>query len=589
MQRAQTPKSNLREAIRNVAGPITFSNRVLLLYAYPSFATFFMFDLLPIIGDLDQRPIFIEWLMVSIVGYLAVVAVMLLFRATVLPATFREPKIALTGLALLVAGLARAVSVNALGVALGVIPREDVPFRLASGPILTFGILATIAIYVASVTRNEDAVIKLRREKAILDELRGSIRERIRFQREEIIRQIRKALEPVISQLEDTADSATSVAVLTSAVDEVVRPLSHTIGKIGSPTAATDSLDRVIENVVRERQKLPKRVSLGSMLVALIITFTVTTAGSGALIGLVNGPTAPLAVICLAIGIWVSFKLLQLMTQNLWLPVWGVIVAIVPLSVIPTAVVSLLLASIGSVFSPTIYVQFYVLVLVSTSISMMMQISRTLRNESELQLREVVADLELVNSELRQQVWNNQRRIASILHGSVQAAIYAGAMKLSQSPTLDRELLTSVRRDVDAAIFKLNTDAESADVASVVEQISSVWKGIAEIRLEKFDVLAKQALDTNSVAANCLIEVVREAVTNAIKHGKAKNVTVEISSASERLVALRVQNDGLPAELNASAGFGSELLNELTHEWSLGRNGDSTFLSAKIPVSKISR
>jgi len=590
MQRAETPKSNLREAIRNAAGPVTFSNRTLLAYAYPSYATFFVFDLLPIIGDLDKRPVFIEWFAVATVGYLAVVAVMLIFRATLLPATFRKPKVLLTAVALLIAGLARAVAVNLAGTALGVISLEDVPFRLAAGPVLTLGIISTISIYLASVMRSEDAVTKLRREKAVLDELRGSIRERIKFQRDEIIRQINSALQPVINQLEASGGNAREkVALLTSAVDEVVRPMSKTIGKVGVPTAATDSLDRMIEQVVKERQRLPKRVSLGNQFVPLIIAFTTTTAGSGALIGIIGGPVATIAVPVLALGIFIFFRIIQRLTRNIWLPVWAVAFAVIPLAALPTLGVSLLLLVLGVQLSLTIYLQFYLLVLVSSAISLMMQISRTLRNESEQQLRDVVADLELVNSELRQQVWHNQRRIASILHGSVQSAIYAGALKLSQSANPDSELITQIRRDVDSAIFRLHSETETADVSALIEQISQVWQGVANIELRSFDNQARALLAGNSVASYCLIEVVREAVTNAIKHGRAKNVLVTIGLEGEKLLDVEVRNDGEDLAKSDAAGFGTELLNELSHEWVLRRDGDETVLRAKVPVSKISR
>ncbi len=92
-ERFVTPKTSLREAINNAAGPIALSNRVLLQFAPLSYAL--------IIGSSPARlsGSILDWFIVATVGYLVTVLVLLGFRATVLPAKpGREPKILWTSI-----------------------------------------------------------------------------------------------------------------------------------------------------------------------------------------------------------------------------------------------------------------------------------------------------------------------------------------------------------------------------------------------------------------------------------------------------------------------------------------------------------
>src|SRR5262249_40532234 len=59
-----------------------------------------------------------------------------------------------------------------------------------------------------------------------------------------------------------------------------------------------------------------------------------------------------------------------------------------------------------------------------------------------------------------------------------------------------------------------------------------------------------------------LYKIAQEAVTNAIKHGKAKRVGISLSNGSDTLI-LKIQNDGLPfPDLKShSTGMGLRIMN----------------------------
>ena len=94
------------------------------------------------------------------------------------------------------------------------------------------------------------------------------------------------------------------------------------------------------------------------------------------------------------------------------------------------------------------------------------------------------------------------------------------------------------------------------------------WTGLAELRLETAERLSsaglsldwivedKQSEPISAVAAHTLRSILREAVSNVIRHAEARRVTIAINRQNDCL-SLEVTDDGrgLPAEGNA-AGIG---------------------------------
>lgn len=145
-QRIATPRASLREAIDSASGPAAVTNRVFALFALPAIV-------LLVVGNVQYfvaAPI--RWVFISAVGYAVTIAVMMLFRATVLPEQGRGPKPLLTSVAFITAGVARGLSIQLLGVFLEVVPEDQLLFRLISGPLFVYGALGSLAIIVVIAT-----------------------------------------------------------------------------------------------------------------------------------------------------------------------------------------------------------------------------------------------------------------------------------------------------------------------------------------------------------------------------------------------------------------------------------------------------
>lgn len=88
-------------------------------------------------------------------------------------------------------------------------------------------------------------------------------------------------------------------------------------------------------------------------------------------------------------------------------------------------------------------------------------------------------------------------------------------------------------------------------------------------------------LDEDPLCTHVLTDLLGEAVSNAIRHGGARHVRVEVQRDGDDLVLARVVDDGVMSS-NPSTGLGTTLLTQCTYDWSITSAGPTT-LVARIP------
>ena len=79
-----------------------------------------------------------------------------------------------------------------------------------------------------------------------------------------------------------------------------------------------------------------------------------------------------------------------------------------------------------------------------------------------------------------------------------------------------------------------------------------------------------------------MIEIVREDVGNAVRHGSATTVSITIDSEDERLLKVVIVDNGSGIADDAIAGLGSELFDSLTFRWSRSSSTRGTEVQAEI-------
>jgi two-component system sensor kinase FixL len=94
----------------------------------------------------------------------------------------------------------------------------------------------------------------------------------------------------------------------------------------------------------------------------------------------------------------------------------------------------------------------------------------------------------------------------------------------------------------DLARMLYPVDIEAGGLVSALQMLASNAEKILDVRCR---FLCDKPVSVNTmVEAKQLYRIAQEAVTNAAKHGKAKTITIELSS-TEELCILSVKNDGL--------------------------------------------
>ncbi len=209
------------------------------------------------------------------------------------------------------------------------------------------------------------------------------------------------------------------------------------------------------------------------------------------------------------------------------------------------------------------------------------------RIEARNRLERVNQDLKHELSLFDQQLWLARRHWQFIVHGTVQSALTAALTRL-QSSDCDETTLELVTQDLNRAERALMNPPEHViDLPESLAELQSVWRGIVNIKINITERATKPLMGNNS-ACVCVNEIVKEAVSNAVRHGQAKTINVEIDREGQVALHIKVSNDGLPIKQRPKAGLGSRLIKELTTSWSLGSSKASglTVLAASLPLAK---
>jgi signal transduction histidine kinase len=553
--------------------------RTHLFFALPSVVTGLINDF----GRLGGDPV--SWFLVVFAGF-AVTVASIEVLAQIHIRLFGKPKILSNLAILMIAGLIRGATVFYVGWLLGVMPQSELWFRLSAAPLYVTAVYMVFNTLVVAYLYQREIDQELRREQYSLNQSRLEFAQeidRLRLaQRSKISELVTPSLWEISKHLNDaklSKDASAIVRALRGLNEDVVRPLSHELAKRFDPptlTAAAPFLTKL------GRLTLPKRTTLGqslavgwTALTAFVLGYSMLSASSNPLQGLVTA---------LVLTSWFGLVTyaLKAVTVNLEHPTWLGFIASIPVGALVGLTAWPFTFWETLTLPETFLVQSSVFFSIAYPSIYLMAVANNQSEISQAQLRAIVEELRLLNSQLRQQVWLDQKMLATELHGSVQATLHATALQLSKidQPTIAD--LEKVRDAVDRALARLGQTSylEGESFEQVLADISEVWEDTCKIEYH-IQPQALQALEQQSLARST-IEVVREATTNAIKHGKAKNIKVTITQSGQ-LLELIVDNDGQELVTNTQ-GLGTSVISDLTHSHRLYKTRDGVRFTATIAL-----
>ncbi len=207
------------------------------------------------------------------------------------------------------------------------------------------------------------------------------------------------------------------------------------------------------------------------------------------------------------------------------------------------------------------------------------------RRLTEAQLIQVNEQIELSIARMRQEIWFTRRNLTWVLHGPVQSALVAASIRLESGTAADPTDRAAIRANIAEAYALLTTGGPAVpDFAAFSTDLTTLWCGVCDVSFNDPDSMVERvSADPSATAA--LIEVVREAAGNAIRHGDATSVDRTIRGRESDLVRIVVTDNGTGFAPGAAPGIGSDLYTALTYEWTSHSSSAGTRITAGLTWS----
>lgn len=502
---------------------------------------------------------------------------------------FRDPQRSRPGvmaIVLIVSVLLRASSVAALfGLLVG--PMEAKLQVRIVGALINVGlayVLTANVVVAFRERRREIAMLRSHRRRmdASIEQVSSGIDER----NEQTIERVRAVLIQELSALEG-ASADESLTLLQATASDVVRPMSHELANavpkvdpdlmVAEPT--TVAWPEVIDRAASGRPFSP-------WVVALLIAIEALSAALLDPPGTLTFGIVSLTVVLLLAG---ANRILGVLLLGRTRPVRiALVVAIALLVGLMVLLIEVLLRGAASLNLAIGIALGCFTVAFSLGTAVVRALVRD-RDRVISELEESTRNLKHGLVRLRQMQWFHQKALSRALHGPIQSAVTAAAIRLDASireGTVQLGVLESVRGELLAGLDVLHeADAEVTTLELGLDRMTITYAGLCEIE-STVSPAADSVIAADGVLRSCVIDIVTEAVSNAVWHGKADQARIEVGLDPQAadVLLIEVSSNGRGSAESERRGLGSQQLDDWTLVWSREIGEHGTVLSAALPV-----
>ena len=443
----------------------------------------------------------------------------------------------------------------------------------------------------AVIERNE----RIRELSEVEDQLLGYrdsakqiLQDALETMRAKTIENVTPAIEKINSLLAEKIDSSTRVQLidqLREVIQNRVRPLSRGLQQ------DAESLSSVVQKRFRQPTarsnwntsfNLRKSIRIGQASALLVTGYPLTAF-------LVVDHSSMFRGLLSAIGVALSMWLFRLLLpKNREFKAWlalSLLALLATLATVPGVLILLWRYGITQeVVNMTIWMAS--LSVGSFFFTSYTQAIDTARDRYELDLRRFNDQLTKEVSLFEQRLWLERRTWSYVLHGDVQGALSAAVTRLQRNEKLEPYELEMVKQDINRAMASL-TKPPSTDVdfSQGIDELVRTWAGVCDIKVES-SARASRAIETNRDIRICINEICKEAISNAVRHGNAKNAWITLSREQDDVIELEVCNDGHMLLRDQPNGMGLSMVADLSLSWQLTaeRHKGKTCLVAQLPI-----
>lgn len=543
----------------------------------------------------------VGWLVSALTG--ALLAGVILFIAHFSPRSRLNVVLIIT--VFFLAGIARGIGVGVTAYALELVPDPQFGVRMLSGGILAIFWLSISTIIVASFRSH-----RIRRQQLLnLETEAKNARNHLVNELSEIKlqagQQLNRETRKIQKQLSDQIDLGDSreLRVIASNLHDlssnVVRPLSHAVS--ASATTLSSRLNPTRHNPTRHRT---------AYLTLLSDAFTVKPFHPGWIAILLFPSILMTAIRAYGIGLgifgaaWITAmasvvlllgqKIFTPSSRSLPNPLQIISVLAIWLLAAVSSSLPVLIASQWGLGPERAYWVFGVPLFAYVPVTCLgLALASALQKEWEMsddELQSRIESLRWQSMRVEQEIWAQKNQLGRYLHGSVQSTLTSTALFIETS--LDQQHDTrTIAREARERLVQVSQTETSPIVSpgtanEVLHRIASVWAQLSEINIE-FSEIAEQAVNGDQLAAEHVVELVREGIANAIRHGKASEISISIELSANHTLCIDIDDNGQYAT-TPTRGLGTTMLNDLCLSWKRApRPEGGTHLSLILTVGEL--
>lgn len=478
---------------------------------------------------------------------------------------------------------------------------------------ITSASLWTLGTLVFAVIVNET-----REFKAELGRLRAELTEAQRLEREEqitldrlrkkIVLEVTQTLEQAFESMRANSSGTQIADQLQLLIEDVVRPLSAKITKTDrdfsggtDPTPLGQAKLRISlrEVAFRLTETNPFEYKATPIIVAvstLSIKTWVVPLPSALLSGLAN-------IVFLSLVLFLSHSCFARYSArfNKQIVLFAIVTIFLVISLLDTLLSRLVMdipPSSGNLLIT--FAEFGVL--------MFLTLFRAVPLERKRLLSELDATLSAINwmnSRRGQLIWFEQQRLARLVHGDIQARILATSLDLSSNKKNSHAIQARIKELQEHCEAALSAPAMETSLLDFLNSLKLMWAVSVDITSD-ISAQALALIDADSVAQDAVIEVIREALNNAVKHSQARRVFVSAkvmafaqTDAQHSFSVVQVEvvsdvnvSDTTPDEFSSKtsligAGQGTFVYNQLSTDWKLLVTAEASSLVVSVPIGNV--
>jgi signal transduction histidine kinase len=502
----------------------------------------------------------------------------------------------ITVLSFFAVGSTRGLSIGFGSVYLGLSDSFDVEFRLGGGGAVGTFLLVSTTILVSDRLdyRNRLSSLNQERREVLALDTQASVSGQ-RYSEHlisEINEKIREALCGIDRRpVDSTADLREVSATLVAVSDRLVRPLSKRLREevLAAESTAQDRIrfPTLVASAARVAPFQPWNIAV---LWGTIGFFTTIALGAG-ILGF------------LALGLFVgTIFLLSLVGRLAVAPSLERRGAPTQVSLITA---SYALIAIGSSFASYLPLRDFespvypnlatVLLVIDPVLLLLTQILlafvAAVRNERQ----RVIDAMNLTNDKIR---WlsarrrlvhnSSQREIANQLHSKVQGRLIALALRLNhlaESRRDDQENVKGLLAEVLNTVALDFEPPQGVEVEHAVRNLRDSWSGLVDLRISAESEVS-DALAGDALLSGCLLHLLNDVVINAVKHGRATEVVIEMKVDGPDRLVFEASDNGMVRGTVRSGG-GLALLDSVAISYSLFLSDEGAQLKVALPLENV--